>query len=72
MRAGKRRSAGIEGATFAPDRAGIGGRDAPLSTGGDVAAKFSEFLAWYFLVSHCKWAIPLTGSQVSSTFVSLF
>ena len=54
LRAGEQMSAGVGRATFVPDQAVMGGGGAPLSTGGDVAVRFSGFLAWYFWSSRCK------------------
>ncbi len=47
-------STDVGGATFALARVAMGGGDALLSTGGDVAVGFSGFSAWYFLSSHRK------------------
>lgn len=59
-------------ANFAPERAATAGGGAPLSTGGEVAVGFSVSSAWYFLRGHGKWAIPSTGSQVSSSCIFPF
>lgn len=63
---------GIGGTTFASEQATIRGGGAPLLMGKDAEVGFSEFSKWYFLSSHYKWETPLTGFQVSSTWVSLF
>ncbi len=69
MKAGEGIGAGVGVGTFASDRADMGGGGALLSTGGDVAVGFSRFLAWYFLSSRRKKAIPFTGSPVSSEYI---
>ncbi len=43
LRVSEQMSADVGGATFAPDRAAIGGGGELLSTGGDVAVDFAGF-----------------------------